>query len=61
MEEGTTHTIEWNGNSCSVTYDHEFASSTIKINQEGYLPWSKSKYAYVGRWLGAGGKNKNVG
>lgn len=53
MAEGTSHTVTWCGNSCTVKYAHDFGCSTIKINQEGYLPWT-IKRAYLGRWLGAG-------
>jgi hypothetical protein len=53
MEEGTAHTVTWCGNTCDIVYSHEFACSTIKVNQEGYLPWANTKRAYLGRRMGA--------
>lgn len=55
MTEGSTHTITWNGNETTLIYDREQYASSIKVNQEGYLPEAGRKYAYFGSWLGTGG------
>ena len=51
MQEGTTHTVTWCGNSATFEYSPNQYCATIKVNQEGYLPWASKKYAYVGRWM----------
>lgn len=56
MVEGQSYTITWtnNGqvNTTTLTYSRANAASTIKVNQEGYLPEVNKKYAYLGTWLG---------
>ena len=52
MTPGSTHTITWCNDSCTVTYGPQQYCSTIKVNQEGYLPFNGIKrYAYLGRWM----------
>ena len=55
MAEGTAHTVAWNGNTVEFTYGRDRYASSIKVNQEGYLPDAGRKYAYFGLWLGTGG------
>lgn len=52
MTEGSTHEVTWCGNKCTFDYSSEHYAATIKVNQEGYLPWIGKRYAYMGRWLG---------
>ena len=53
MTPGSTHTVTWEGNTCSITYSPDQYCATIKVNQEGYLPYPGIKrYAYLGRWTG---------
>lgn len=53
MVVGSTHTVTWCDDSCTIEYGPDQYCATIKVNQEGYLPFSGIKrYAYLGRWLG---------
>lgn len=53
MVTGSTHTVQWCDDTCTVTYGPQQYSATIKVNQEGYLPFSGiTRYAYLGRWMG---------
>jgi endoglucanase len=56
MELGSTHTVSWMGQELSFSYTDETYCSSIKVNQEGYLPAAGMKYAYLGTWLGTGGR-----
>lgn len=53
MTEGSTHTITWEGNSCTFEYGKNLYSAAIKVNQEGYRAWGTRRYAYLGRWMGS--------
>ena len=53
MQTGKRYTIQLkNGKKVSFTFDElSLVSRAIKINQVGYLPSSKHKYAYLGAYL----------
>jgi hypothetical protein len=55
MTEESSHAVDWNGNQLDFSYSRDKAASSIKVNQEGYLPEARRKYAYFGTWLGTGG------
>lgn len=55
MTEGSSHTVNFNGNEVTFSYGRDHHTSSIKVNQEGYLPEAGRKYAYFGTWLGTGG------
>lgn len=56
MTEGSTHTItDGDGNTVTFTYNKDKYSSSIKVNQVGYMPDCQAKYAYWGMWLGTYG------
>lgn len=52
MALGSTHSITCFGQTIPLVYDRNLPASSIKVNQEGYLPEAGRKYAYLGRWLG---------
>lgn len=54
MEAGVKNTIHMpDGTDLPVTYDPDTPSPLFKVNQVGYMPDAKEKYAYVGQWLGS--------
>ena len=58
MTEGSTHTLSFLGNTVTFTFgpnDPEVINGAIKINQEGYLPWTVARYAYLGQFMGSYG------
>lgn len=58
MTEGSTHTLSLLGNTVTFTYavdQFNAPSGSIKINQEGYLPWASQRYAYLGQFMGSYG------
>lgn len=51
MITGNEYVISWNGHNVTINYDKTQYASSIKVDQEGYLP-SGIKRAYLGLWLG---------
>ena len=61
MEEGKTYVFRSRGigsKGVNATLQWSFQnvlSDAIKVNQVGYLPDSRIRFAYLGKWLGTGG------